>query len=279
MNETEDLNSTASRLVQARLGAQALSDYPGRAPVDFAEAYRCQDRAIELWPDEIAGWKIGIVPPDRRAQLGSTHLVGPIFRRQVTQATGGQETAFPVFAGGSAAVEAEYVFKVARDIPPRIGGWSAETAQEEIEEIRIGIETAGSPLSSINARGPAVVASDFGNNAGLIVGERLAAAAVSDLEAIEVSTLVDGAVVGRGGSGSLPGGPLASLVSLLEVLAKRNRGLRAGDWISTGATTGVHDVTVGQSARALFGEHGEMRCRAEAARPLERAPETARGSQ
>lgn len=275
MNDNADLNSTASRLVQARLDATTLADYPGLVPTSFEEAYRCQEEAIGLWPDAVAGWKIGIVPPDRRQQLGSTHLVGPVFRRQVVQATQEQEIAFPVFDGGSAAVEAEYVFKIARDVAPRSGTWTAEDAQREIAEIWIGIETAGSPLASINARGPAVVASDFGNNAGLIVGKRLATLAVSELEGVEVSTFVDDAVVGRGGAGSLPGGPLASLVSLLEVLAKRNRGLRAGDWISTGATTGVHDVTIGQRARAVFGGLGEMLCRAEAARPLERGPAAA----
>ncbi len=38
----------------------------------------------------------------------------------------------------------------------------------------IGIEIASSPLQNINDYGPAVVASDFGNNAGLLLGAEVA---------------------------------------------------------------------------------------------------------
>ena len=37
----------------------------------------------------------------------------------------------------------------------------------------IGIEIASSPLVNINDYGPAVVASDFGNNAGLLLGAEI----------------------------------------------------------------------------------------------------------
>jgi 2-keto-4-pentenoate hydratase len=38
--------------------------------------------------------------------------------------------------------------------------------------------------------------------------------------------------------------------------------LKAGQLVSTGATTGVHDIRAGQSASAMFGGVGEIRCRA-----------------
>ena len=51
--------TVAERFVAARLAARALPDYPGPLPETLTEAYARQDAAITLWPDSIAGWKVG----------------------------------------------------------------------------------------------------------------------------------------------------------------------------------------------------------------------------
>jgi 2-keto-4-pentenoate hydratase len=63
------------------------------------------------------------------------------------------------------------------------------------------------------------------------------------------------------------GGPAPALAFLLGHCAARGRPLKAGMYITTGAATGIHDIHAGQSARISFGEHGEIFCTAEAARP------------
>ncbi len=42
--------------------------------------------------------------------------------------------------------------------------------QQLVSGLHVGIEAAGSPLAAINELGPTVVVSDFGNNAGLLLG-------------------------------------------------------------------------------------------------------------
>ena len=64
----------------------------------------------------------------------------------------------------------------------------------------------------------------------------------------------------------LPGGPLAALAFLLTHCAERGRPLRKGQWISSGAVTGVHQIEAGQSAELSFGSYGTLRCRAVTAR-------------
>ena len=78
---------------------------------------------------------------------------------------------------------------------------------------------------------------------------------------------VEGKLVGEETAMSLPGGPLAGLRFLLKHLAERNRPLKAGQYVSTGAITGVHDIVAGQSSRLSFGPDGEIVCRAVAAKP------------
>ena len=105
----------AARLVSARLDARALEAYPGIQPVTLGQGYLIQEVAIHLWPDEIAGWKIGLVPLPLRERLGSDRVAGPIWSRAVWKAEG--EVEFPVFEGGFAAVEAEFVFRMKADAP------------------------------------------------------------------------------------------------------------------------------------------------------------------
>jgi 2-keto-4-pentenoate hydratase len=58
------------------------------------------------------------------------------------------------------------------------------------------------------------------------------------------------------------GGPLAALAFAVRCNALRGRPLRAGDYVSTGAATGVHPIAAGQSAEAIFTGIGSVRCRA-----------------
>ena len=75
-------------------------------------------------------------------------------------------------------------------------------------------------------------------------------------------TFIDGQSVGKGGAATIPGGPLGALAFLLELNARRGRPLKAGDLISTGAATGIHDIVAGQSSRVVFNGVGEILCRA-----------------
>jgi 2-keto-4-pentenoate hydratase len=226
----------------------------------LAEAYAVQDAAISMWPDDVAGWKIGLVAPEHRAAFGAERISGPIFRSQVRFA-GGEAIDLPVYAGGFAAVEAEFVLRMGADAPAGARAWRAEEAAELVDAIHVGVECASSPLALINDLGPAVTASDFGNNAGLIVGAEIADWRERPWPSLTAATFIDGALVGSGAASLVPGGPFAALSFILEHCASRGRPVRAGQWISTGATTGVHVIQPGQSAHVDFGVHGQIRCR------------------
>jgi 2-keto-4-pentenoate hydratase len=264
----------AESFVAARLAARALPDYPGPLPEALADAYARQDAAIALWPDEIAGWKVGGIPEVWAARLGESRLLGPIFRRHLWHARGDAVTPLPIIPDGFAAVEAEYIFVLADDVPPKRREWTSAQAAEVVAELRVGIELAGSPLATINELGPAVVISDFGNNAGLLIGGPIADWRARPLESLTCAMQVDGCTVGRGGAASIAGGPLAALAFALGCCARRGRVLRAGDLVSTGACTGIHAVRIGQEARAVFAQIADLRGLAVRAEPAEprRAP-------
>lgn len=261
-----DLRETAGRFVRARREARPLAAFPGTVPGDLETAYRCQDAAIELWPDEIAGWKVGRIPPAVEDRFGSDRLAGPIFRGTIRQANG-QVVDLPVYAGGFAAIEAEFVIVVDRDASADKVEWSLEEAADMIRELRMGIEMASSPLKPINDLGPPAIVSDFGNNAGLLVGGPIRDWRARKLETMGCEAFIDDQSVGKGGAYKLTGGPLRSLQFILELAASRGRPLKAGDLVATGQTTGIHDIAPGQAARVVFGDDGEVACRAVPAKP------------
>jgi 2-keto-4-pentenoate hydratase len=256
------VSAIAGAFVRARLAGSALAEFPGTIPADLDSAYQCQDAAIALWPSTIIGWKVGMIGPRWSAQYGEDRLLGPIFRGGLRPAADALLVEFPIFAGGFAAVEGEFVFRLASDAPPSKMTWTTDEAADLVGAMHVGVEIASSPLATINALGPAVVASDFGNNAGLLLGPIVVDWRRRALESLTCETFIEGCSVGRGSAASIAGGPLAALAYALGRSARRARPLRAGDLISTGAASGVHDIQVGQMARIDFASCGEIHCRA-----------------
>lgn len=259
----------AGKFVAARQEARALAEFPGQPPDSLRAGYRVQDEAIALWPDAVAGWKIGRAASHQAEQLGADRLAGPIFGRLVWRA-GGDEIAFPVFEGGFAAVEAEYVLRIAHDVPPEDTEWTREDAAGLVAAMHMGVETAGSPLATINEFGATVVVSDFGNNHGLILGGEIANWRTRLDQGLQCETFIDGVSVGQGEVRTGADDPLEAFVFLLEHLAWRGRALKAGQLVSTGAVTGVHGIRIGQHARASFAGDGDLLCVATKAMPAGR---------
>lgn len=259
------LAAIAAAFTQARAQGRSLPDFPGTIPADLLTAYRVQDLAIARWPDALVGWKVGFIAPERRDASGDERLLGPIFRRALWNATGAIID-IPVFAGGFAAVEAEYVLRLEADAPAHQLDWTQEQAEALPARLFIGVEVASSPLATINQLGPRVVVSDFGNNNGLIVGGEITDWRERREDDLRCTTWVADQPVGQGGATTLPGGLRAAIAFALSRSAKRSRPLKAGDLIATGNATGIHDIRVGEQARIEFAGFGEILCRAVAAR-------------
>ena len=255
-SETANAVETAASLVRARLSGRALSAYPGVFPQSRMQAYAVQDSALELWLEAPAGWKVAMVAPAYREAFGEERLSGPVFPTQVLHTGKDGTPRFEVFEHGFAAVEAEFIAVMAVDAPTFGRLPTPEEAAALIGSLHIGLETAGSPLAMINDLGPFAVASDFGNNAGVVFGPAIADWRNRPLESLQTQMRVDGIEVGSGHAGKVPGGPMAAVAFLLHHLEMRGKPLKAGQFISTGATTGIHSVKAGSQVQCSFGIDG-----------------------
>lgn len=257
---TEQVQEVAEAFVAARRERRALAAYPGQPPLSLAAAYAIQDRALAVDGRAVAGWKVGRINPPDDVRLGADRLAGPIFADLMVHAAPGEVPAMPVISAGFAAAESELLLHVA-------AGWDGQVPRDDpgtkaiVDEVRLGIEIASSPYPRINADGPCVTASDFGNNLGSVIGMPLAGWRAIDLCAIPVRTVIDGAVAGAATAATMLDGPYGAVRFLLANLSARGIAARDGLWVSTGAITGVHPVRPGQHVVAAFGDHGTVECR------------------
>ena len=260
----------SSRIVgsflEARRSAGGLDAYPGDLPATLDEAYAIQDEAIARWGRPVLGWKVGLVASPLSDRFGTDRLAGPIFAPANALSDGGA-VEMPVFADGFAAAEAEFLLRIGRTPPADQVEFSLDEAAGLIETVHAGIEIASSPLRSINELGPVAVISDFGNNNGLVVGPEIAAWRSSGFAEWEVRTTIDGALAGIGCGASFPDGPIGAARFLFELMARRGIALAPGQWISSGAVTGVHAVRPGQRVEARFRDDLGLTCKLVAAHP------------
>lgn len=247
-------DSIIRRFRDARLAGGMVDVFPGEMPDTLDAAYALQDAAIAQWPDTITGWKVAGILPQFRESLGASRLSGPVFAAQTRYAHTQPPVPFGIFAHGFAAIEAEFIFRMGKDVPGTLT--QPDALIPYIAALHVGMETAGSPFAAINALGPLSVVSDFGNNAGIIVGAEINGWADQPLEVLTARALVNGELVGEGSAAKVMGGPLAALAFLVENLSHRGRSLKAGDYVSTGMTTGIHLVKAGDHVRLEFaGNH------------------------
>lgn len=250
----------AEAFVEARRSRRALPEYPGERPGDLDTAYHIQDQALSIWQREIGGWKVGKINQPDEARLGSNRLAGPVFADTVFEATA-EPIVMPVFAGGFAAAEAEFMLRLA---PPASGSeppLTNDAARDWVDAVRIGIEIASSPYAGINVDGPCVTVSDQGNNAGLVLGPQVDRRRWTELDRIDVALEIDGAIAGRATTATMLDGPFGAVRFLLDNLHRRGIAPQAGWWVSSGAITGVHEVSPGAHIRASFAGVGEVDAR------------------
>ena len=266
MGLLSDRTGIADRFLMARRAAGGLAAYPGDFPATLDEAYAIQDEAIALWEKPVIGWKVGRILPPLTERFGADRLAGPIFAARFVD--GAETPEMPVFAKGFVAGEAEFLLRVGRVPPAGKSAFSLDEAADLIDAVHVGIEIASSPLGSINQLGPIAVISDFGNNNGMVVGAAIADWRTSGFEEWRVTTRIDGVETGSGRACAFPDGAIGAARFLFELNARRGIAIEPGQWISSGAVTGVHGAYPGQLVEADFGGRHRVACRLVEARPL-----------
>lgn len=249
MSVTSEQENIARALLAARAEKTPLTVYPGAMPQTMADAYAIQSAAIGFDGRRVGGWKVGRIAADLVDRFGDNRLTGPIFTNEIMDGASGQEPVMPIYADGFAAAEAEVLLCVG-DVGTR--DYDIDTVKDCIADVRTGIEVASSPFTGINRNGPAVTASDYGNNKGLVLGASIPDWRDKDLIRMPVEFFIDDVSVGAATMETMLDGPFGSALFLIRTLRARGIAIPPGTWISTGAITGIHEIRPGQRGHAIF---------------------------
>lgn len=249
MPASPEQEKIARAFLAARAERTPLTAYPGAMPQTMADAYAIQDAAIALDGRRVGGWKVGRIAADLIDLYRDNRLTGPIFSDEIFDGSAGQVPAMPVYAAGFAAAEAE-VLLCFGDVGT--SDYDLASVRDCIADVRTGIEIASSPFAQINRHGPAITASDYGNNKGLILGPSIPGWRDADLIAMPVEMAIDGETVGAATMETMLDGPFGSALFLIRILRARGIAIAPGTWVSAGAITGIHEILPGQRADALF---------------------------
>lgn len=253
---SEQDDETSRCLVDARLNARPLPEFPGPLPDSLEQAYAIQSASIERWPDKVAGWKVAKLPPNDRSRFTDERLAGPIFKSSINSVKNGSCLTVPVFEGGFAAVEAEIVLELGVAVPPSQRDYSDDELAGLLSSVYCGAEIASSPMALVNDLGATSTASDFGSNAGIVVGPEIADWRSRLGDPMPATVTVDDVEVGHADAVTIAEIPLQALRFLINLSASRGIDLPAGTLISSGALTGVHKVQLSSAARVEYGVFG-----------------------
>ncbi|MEX0759441.1 MAG: 2-keto-4-pentenoate hydratase, partial [Tistlia sp.] len=205
------IEETAAALWAARRSARPLEGFPGEVPGDLETAYAIQDEVRRLSGRKLAGWKVAMIQPQLRQQLGEIRLAGPLFEDTLWTAQGDEPVEVAVFEGGEAALEAEFVVRLGRDLTAAEAPFTPESLADAVASLHGGAEIAASPIAAIVSLGSAAMIADLAFNGGAVVGPAIPDWKERRLDELVSRTSVDARVVGEGDAARVAGGPLAAL--------------------------------------------------------------------
>jgi 2-keto-4-pentenoate hydratase len=155
-------------------------------------------------------------------------------------------------------VEAEFGFRMARDLPPASTARTKEEVAAAVEGVLPGIEIVDSRFDSWTTVGAPSLIADNACNAAWVKGALLRDWRDIDLAAQTVRVFVNGNLLREGSGSAVLGHPLNALVWLANSLSDRGLGLKAGQYITTGVTTEVYMAERGDAIEADFGMVGKV---------------------
>lgn len=212
-----------------------------------AAAYRVQS-ALAATIGPAIGWKVGRKSPE-----------GPITRAPLFGSrTFPSGTAFPRDAFRLWRIEAELIFRIARDLGP---GRSYARADIEgaIDQVSAAFEIVDSRLAAWPDAPPLLQLADLQSHGAMVIGSGTAPFGGGETyDTIPIRMSVDSEIIldQRGGNAA---GDLVDLIACLaNQLSEAGLGLRAGDLVTTGTFNGMYPLEPGRTVTAGFAGIGEV---------------------
>ncbi len=261
MLKASDLAEIARRQL-ADYDAHQLGGFFRDAPfrLTVAEAYEVQRQVAALRVargEGIAGYKIGCVSTAVQRQLG---IDRPVFGRLFATEMHPSGATLDPARFENLAIEGEFAVRIGEDIP------DPDRLAQQPERAIAGV-VAVIELHHHVFRGPTPTAEELIANNALHAGVVLALTHGSKELDQQISVFRNGELLGMETSGAIPGGLLASLLSVSQQLAVWGLGLRRGELVLTGSPLPLYSVGPGDCISVCTTHSGDVRATVSPANP------------
>lgn len=243
--DEEQIEDIAEKLVLARRARGVITS--DAAPHCLEDVYAIQ-RAVCARSKPVGAWKMG------RAQGRAAPIFAPIFASDLFESP----ATIPAGRFRLIGIEAEVAFRLGRDLPHRLGGYSLDDVVDAIDAMLPVIEIVDSRLQDHDNAGPLWKLADNQVNGGLVTGTPITEWRDLDPGRQPVKLWVDGEEAAHS-PGINPAGPPLDLVhDLANHVGDHCGGLVAGQVLITGSLTGILFVEPGARVEAVFDNLGTV---------------------
>jgi 2-keto-4-pentenoate hydratase len=254
------IDSGARLLAEARFQHRRLTELPaGARPKTADEAYACQNALVSLliehYGGEMIGYKIACTNKSAQELL---HMDGPFHGKLLSSFCFNSPARVKADGFFMRVMEAEFAFRMARDLPAGSRPLSREEVADAIEGVLPGIEIVDSRFEEWTTVGAESLIADNACHAAWVIGALVTDWRKLDLAAQEVTLSVNGEVIQEGNGAAVLGHPLNAMHWLVASLRERGTALKAGQYVTTGVTTEIYFGQPGDRIRADFGPVGAV---------------------
>ncbi|SNB75245.1 2-keto-4-pentenoate hydratase [Arboricoccus pini] len=247
-----DPKPAAARLLQARADGVWLTSLPaGEAPASDLEAYQVQDEVAAGLGGRIVAWKVGAASPT--AEPNCAPILAETFFDDVAR--------LPAAMFHKIGIESELAYRFAKDLPAREAPFGEEEVRAAIGSIHPAIEIVDLRFEVFKSQPAPVHLADQGNHGALVIGPGLTAWQDVVSIATHVHQEIDHKVTHDQVGGNSAGETMRLLVWLANHVAARHGGLKAGDVVTSGSTTGTIFVDAPVEITTVFDGVGSMELR------------------
>lgn len=227
-------------------------------PGDRPEAYAVQALLAARSGRPLFGWKIAATS---RAGQAHINVDGPLAGRLLPERAFHSGASRPFGPNHMAVAEAEFAFRMGRDLPPRSTAYAQEEVLAAVESLHPAIEIPDSRFVDFTKVGAAQLIADNACAHEFVLGSEAHASWRSmDLAAHEVRLTIKtaaGAEIVREGQGAnVLGGPLIALTWLANELSRIGVTLKSGQVVTTGTCVAPPAIGPHDRVTADFGALG-----------------------
>lgn len=231
-------------------------------PPDLAPATRAQGYAIQAHLEAHAplfGWKIAATSAAGQAHIG---VDGPLAGRLLADHVYAPGALLPWANNYMNVAEAEFAFRMARDLPPRATPYTVAETLDAVATLHPAIEIPDSRFRDfVTVGGPALIADNACAHDFVLGPATMADWRAIDLAAHRATGTVRGGAVHEGIGANVLGDPRVALTWLVNELSAHGITLRAGQIVTTGTCLIPLPIAPGDEIKMDFGLLGTVAAR------------------